>query len=81
MSGFHSFSVLLRLSQIISENVIPGEGELAAAAEGKPAIALPLLTLWTGSSPSVCICMYSSEVRTPRGSVLLSSRSLEDSGR
>lgn len=48
MSGFHSFFVLLRLSQIISENVILGEGELAAAAEGKPAIALPLLTLLTG---------------------------------
>ena len=48
MSGFHSFFVLLRLSQIISENVILGEGELAAAAEGKPAITPPLLTLLTG---------------------------------
>lgn len=55
MSGFHSFFVLLRLSQIISENVILGEGELAAAAEGKPAIALPLLTLLTGL---LALCLH-----------------------
>lgn len=81
MSGFHSFFVLLRRSQIISENVILGEGELAAAAEGKPAMPCHSWHFWRGSSPSVCICMYCLEVRTPRGSVLLSSRSLEDSGR
>lgn len=41
----------------------------------------PLHTFDTALHPSVSISMYSLEVRTPRGSVVLSPRSLEDSSR
>lgn len=81
MSALHCVSVLRRLSPIISENVIQEQNELAAASGGETGTTLLLLTLRTGSSPSICISMSSSEVRTLRGSVVLSPRSLEDSGR
>lgn len=75
------FVVLRRLSQVIAEYVIQEQNELAAASEGKPAITLLLLTLLTSSSSLASISMYCLGVRKPRGSVVLSPASLEDSGR
>lgn len=81
MSGLHSFLSCWDWARSFQKMVFKGRMNLQLLQRAMPAITLPLLTLLTRLLTSVCICMYCLEVRTPRGSVVMSPRSLEDSSR